>query len=212
MSSVTITPLSVFWTLLSLALASALCASFVAPTWFIKSGNLDLSSFGLYSYCVHSPGPGSIEVCQIFGGGRFDLMTLPVGVWQAAVVLFGGGCIMCSLGALLSLSSLFFALNTHKKLALFAGYVQTVSVLILMAGLVLFPLGLDNAFVRQYCGQSAIFNAGDCEIGWGYMLAIMSTAIAMFCPVFAKYLSSVRKEYVSLPSNNLNAPPLLSHV
>ncbi|XP_077996534.1 LHFPL tetraspan subfamily member 7 protein-like [Glandiceps talaboti] len=212
MSPLTMTPLSVFWTLLSLALSAGCCVSFVAPMWFLKDDGLelDLSSFGLYSYCLHEP--RDKITCRIFGGGRFDLMTLPVGVWQAAVVLYGGGCIMCVLGALLALFSLFCTTDTHQKLALFAGYVQIVAVLIMCAGLILFPLGLDNKFVRHYCGDTAIFNAGDCQIGWGYMLAIMSAAIAMFCPVFAKYLSSTRKEYMSLPSNNLNAPPLLTQV
>ncbi|XP_077865444.1 LHFPL tetraspan subfamily member 6 protein-like [Saccoglossus kowalevskii] len=210
MLTLTMTPLAVFWTLMSLALAAACCVSFVAPTWFLKPDGLNLASFGLYSYCLHDPREGI--VCHIFGGGRFDLMTLPVGVWQAAVVLFGGGCIMCVLGSLLSLISLFCHTNTHKTLALFAGYVQIVSVLIMSAGLLLFPLGLDNTFVRQYCGNTAIFNSGDCDIGWGYMLAVMSTAISMFCPVLAKYLSGSQKQYMTLGNNLSSGGPVLSHV
>ena len=57
----------------------------------------------------------------------------------------------------------------------------------LIAGLTLFPLGLRSSLVRQHCGRTRLYDAGYCQVGWAYMLAIIGTALAMFSPFLAQY-------------------------
>ena len=61
------------------------------------------------------------------------------------------------------------------------------SVLIMIAGLLVFPLGLNSRFVQHYCQGSRIYWAGACHLGWAYMLGIMGSALAMFCPFLSQY-------------------------
>ena len=71
--------------------------------------------------------------------------------------------------------------------------------------LVVYPVGLGSQYFRFHCGDSASdFRAGDCHIGWTYMLAIAGTALSIFCPIFA-YLCETEKDviYVNCPSEKL---------
>jgi hypothetical protein len=67
--------------------------------------------------------------------------------------------------------------------------------MIMVAGLVIFPLGLDSMFVQLYCRGSSIYDAGTCQIGWGYMLAIMGTALSIFCPFLSHYTDMKVNQY-----------------
>ena len=65
---------------------------------------------------------------------------------------------------------------------------RCVSVLIMIAGLLIFPLGLGSKFSRHYCGDSAAaYHSGHCLIGWSYMLGIMGTALSVFCPFLSQF-------------------------
>uniref|UniRef100_A0A8C3HSL7 Transmembrane protein 211 n=1 Tax=Chrysemys picta bellii TaxID=8478 RepID=A0A8C3HSL7_CHRPI len=55
------------------------------------------------------------------------------------------------------------------------------------SGLLVYPFGLTSATVKKFCENSSIYNAGDCQIGWGYMLAIVGVMLSVFLPFFAKY-------------------------
>ena len=64
------------------------------------------------------------------------------------------------------------------------------AVALLLISLIVYPFGLNSTFVKQQCGYSSgFFNSGTCQIAWGYMLAIVSTALLLFCPVIAYHLS-----------------------
>lgn len=57
----------------------------------------------------------------------------------------------------------------------------------------MFPLGLDSEFARSVCGaETAMFSTDDCEIAWGYVLAIMTVSLTMFCPILARYSIQVK--------------------
>ena len=57
----------------------------------------------------------------------------------------------------------------------------------MVAGLLVFPLGLDSRFVQHYCEGATAYFSGGCQLGWGYMLGIMGAALAMFCPFLSQY-------------------------
>ena len=51
-----------------------------------------------------------------------------------------------------------------------------------------FPLGLSSSFVQKICGPlSGMYRSGECQIAWGYVLSIMSTALLIFSPILARY-------------------------
>ena len=81
-------------------------------------------------------------------------------------------------------------LNVIKKLTNAIIINLSFAVALLLVSLILYPFGLDSAFVKQQCGSSSgYFNSGSCQIAWGYMLAIVSTVLLLFCPMIAYHLS-----------------------
>ncbi|XP_013410515.1 transmembrane protein 211-like [Lingula anatina] len=182
------TPISLLWTLLSMLVAASCAFSFMQPYWIIDFEQWN--SFGIYSFCYqenHSPDRTvHHHHCRIYGG-HFDFSFFPSSAWQASCVLFGGGCAFLCFAAILAITSLCLPSACDKKVALSAGYMQLVAVLIMIAGLIVYPFGLDSRLVSYYCGKTGIFNSGDCHFGWAYMLGIVGTALAMFCPFLAQY-------------------------
>ena len=67
-------------------------------------------------------------------------------------------------------------------------YIQCISVYVVLligAGLLLFPVGLDSAIVQNHCAGAQAYQAGACSLGWVYYLCIMGAALAVFCPFLA---------------------------
>ncbi|XP_076452228.1 LHFPL tetraspan subfamily member 5 protein-like [Babylonia areolata] len=206
-----VTVVSLLWSLLSLLVAAACAFSFLHPSWVAHPDRLH--SFGLFTQCVrddphpstsspsHSPSSSYPQaVCHGYGAeGRVDLGSVPAGAWQASTLLYGGGVCLQGVGALVSLLLLLLPPSTSshhpfhgggvaRRVALLCGYVQTLAVLLLLSGLVMFPLGFSTPFFQYYCGDGAgVFCLGHCRMGWSYVLAITATALAMFCPVLSNY-------------------------
>ncbi|TNN82757.1 Transmembrane protein 211 [Liparis tanakae] len=71
---------------------------------------------------------------------------------------------------------------------------------IMAAGLLVYPFGLNSSLVRSFCGASDIYYAGECQIGWGYMLAIVGVMLTVFLPFFAKYAPKEQLSPTPLPT------------
>ncbi|KAK9536212.1 hypothetical protein VZT92_006018 [Zoarces viviparus] len=71
---------------------------------------------------------------------------------------------------------------------------------IMAAGLLVYPFGLNSSLVRSFCGDSDIYYAGECQIGWGYMLAIVGVMLTVFLPFFAKYAPKEQLSPTPLPT------------
>ncbi|KAL8573344.1 hypothetical protein ACOMHN_032806 [Nucella lapillus] len=66
--------------------------------------------------------------------------------------------------------------------------VFSFSVLLLLSGLLMYPLGFSTRLFHYYCGdRSGVWGLGHCCIGWSYVLAITATALAIFCPVLSNF-------------------------
>uniref|UniRef100_A0A8C3JMJ7 Uncharacterized protein n=1 Tax=Calidris pygmaea TaxID=425635 RepID=A0A8C3JMJ7_9CHAR len=52
------------------------------------------------------------------------------------------------------------------------------------SGLLVYPFGFNSAIVKRFCENSDIYYAGDCQIGWGYMLAIVGPLWVMSEKIF----------------------------
>ncbi|CAH1800656.1 unnamed protein product [Owenia fusiformis] len=191
------TPIAILWTLLSVMVAGTCTFSFMQPFWVVHPKTFD--SLGMYTYCVQDKEfineSGITQTCGIYGGDYFSFSKIPSSSWQASSVLYGGGCLFLCMGALFATISLCLPNTWNKKLAIFSGYVQCVAVLIMIAGLVVHPVGLGSQFVQQHCPGSGMYNGGHCQLGWAYMLGIMGTSLSMFCPFLSQYIDMKVHDY-----------------
>ncbi|XP_050409831.1 LHFPL tetraspan subfamily member 2a protein [Patella vulgata] len=179
-------PILLLWALLSVMVAGACTFTFLQPFWIM---HLDcIHAFGMISYCyVDSDYENNRELCTAYGG-YYHLGNIPSGAWQASCVLYGVGCVLMCLSAFLAICTVIMIRAHNKKLSLLSGYLQAVAVLVMGAGLLIFPLGLNSSFYQHYCGKaSAPYNFGHCVVGWSYMLGIMGTALSIFCPFLSQY-------------------------
>ncbi|ESP04731.1 hypothetical protein LOTGIDRAFT_237265 [Lottia gigantea] len=154
-------PILLLWTLLSVMVAGACTFTFLQPFWI---QHVDcVHAFGMVSYCyLDSLFENKREICTAYGG-YYHVGNIPSGAWQAACVLYGVGCILMCLSAFLALCTIGMVKTHHKKFSLLSGYLQAVAVLVMAAGLLIYPLGLNSPFFRHYCGEdSAPFYFGQC--------------------------------------------------
>jgi len=71
--------------------------------------------------------------------------------------------------------------------SLIGGWCCACVAVILIGAVVSFPVGLDSKLAQHYCPGARIYSAGACQVGWAYMLGIMSAALVVFCPVLSHY-------------------------
>lgn len=180
-------PITWLWAMLSIMVAATCTFSFLQPFWFLHPDFTH--SFGMLNFCHqdanHSGRPR--PMCRNYGG-YFQFGNIPSAAWQVAAMLFGCGCLFSIIGALLAVVALLTPTSMEQKIATACGYIQSLAVLIMTAGLLIYPLGLPSEFFQHYCGESVgIFRSGYCQIGWSYMLAIMGVCLAIFCPVLSRH-------------------------
>ncbi|XP_059913301.1 LHFPL tetraspan subfamily member 7 protein [Gadus macrocephalus] len=189
-----------FWVLLSSALVAVCSFSFISPAWIVKEHlkNKDSVSFGLLWHCSESI--DRMYRCYTFGGlGRFA--EIPSSSWQTSAVLCSGGCALLAVGSLLAIVTVFLPTGgCERRVCTLAGYIQMAAVFIMGSGLLVYPFGLNSSLVRSFCGNSDIYYAGDCQIGWGYMLAIVGVMLTLFLPFFAKYAPKEQLSPTPLPT------------
>ncbi|XP_028662615.1 LHFPL tetraspan subfamily member 7 protein [Erpetoichthys calabaricus] len=191
---------SCFWVLLSSALVAICSFSFISPAWIVKERlrNEEAVSFGLLWRCSESS--DHRYGCYTFAGmGRFA--EIPSSSWQTSAVLCSGGCVLLAISSLLAIITVFLPSGPcEKRMCTLAGYMQMAAVFIMATGLLIFPFGLNSTFVKSFCGNSSIYYAGDCQIGWGYMLAIVGVMLTLFLPFFAKYAPKESLSPTPLPT------------
>ncbi|XP_019903441.1 transmembrane protein 211 isoform X1 [Esox lucius] len=189
-----------FWVLLSSALVAICSFSFISPAWIVKDHlkNKDSVSFGLLWHCSESL--DHMYRCYTFGGlGKFA--EIPSSSWQTSAVLCSGGCALLAVSSLLAIVTIFLPSGgCERRICTLAGYMQMAAVFIMGSGLLVYPFGLNSTLVRSFCGDSDIYYAGDCQIGWGYMLAIVGVMLTLFLPFFAKYAPKEHLSPTPLPT------------
>ncbi|XP_030649008.1 transmembrane protein 211 [Chanos chanos] len=189
-----------FWVLLSAALVAICSFSFISPAWIVKDHmrNKDSVSFGLLWHCSESL--DHMYRCYTFGGlGKFA--EIPSSSWQTSAVLCSGGCALLAVSSLLAIITIFLPSGgCERRVCTLAGYMQMASVFIMASGLLVYPFGLNSSLVKSFCGDSDIYYAGECQIGWGYMLAIVGVMLTLFLPFFAKYAPKEQLSPTPLPT------------
>ncbi|XP_039218185.1 transmembrane protein 211 [Crotalus tigris] len=197
-----------FWVLLSSCLLAVCSLGFLSPAWIVRPrggggrrwgspapasveavGGVGEVSFGLLWHCSEAATAAArhVEPCDGLGGlGGFG--RIPSASWQTSAVLCAGGCALLAFSALLAVIVLFLPSGQcERRFCTLAGYIQTAAVFIMGFGLLVYPFGLGSSAVRTHCEDSSIYYAGSCQLGWGYMLAIVGVMLSVFLPFFAKY-------------------------
>uniref|UniRef100_A0A669PNY8 Transmembrane protein 211 n=1 Tax=Phasianus colchicus TaxID=9054 RepID=A0A669PNY8_PHACC len=132
---------------------------------------------------------------QFWMWGLLLYLCLSNSLCQTSAVLCAGGCALLALSSLLAIVAILLPSGAcERKVCTLAGYMQTAAVFIMASGLLVYPFGFNSATVKRFCENSDIYYAGDCQIGWGYMLAIVGVTLSVFLPFFAKYAP---KEHIS---------------
>ncbi|XP_036609458.1 transmembrane protein 211-like [Trichosurus vulpecula] len=186
-----------FWALLSCGLAALCALGLLSPAWIVPPASRGPKTappppLGLLGPCL-APTP---RPCAPFAlGGLRSFGDIPASAWQTSTVLCSGGCVLLALSALLAVISVFLPSGLlERRVCALAGYMQMAAVFIMASGLLVYPLGLSSASVKNSCGNTGVYNAGICQIGWGYTLAIVGVMLSGFLPFFAKYAP---KEHIS---------------
>ncbi|KAK6322408.1 hypothetical protein J4Q44_G00072000 [Coregonus suidteri] len=120
---------------------------------------------------------------------------------KTSAVLCSGGCSLLAVSSLLAIITIFLPSGgCERRICTLAGYMQMAALFIMGSGLLVYPFGLNSTLVRSFCGDSDIYYAGDCQIGWGYMLAIVGVMLTLFLPFFAKYAPKEHLSPTPLPT------------
>ncbi|XP_074046639.1 LHFPL tetraspan subfamily member 7 protein-like [Macrotis lagotis] len=180
-----------FWALLSCGLALLCALGLLSPAWIVAPAprgpppGPPPPPLGLLGPCL-APGP---HACAPFAlGGLRAFRAIPASAWQTSTVLCLGGCLLLILSSLLAVISVFLPSGYfERRVCALAGYMQMAAVFIMASGLLVYPLGLNSAPVKDSCENAGVYNAGSCQIGWGYTLAIVGVMLSGFLPFFAKY-------------------------
>ncbi|XP_029778785.1 transmembrane protein 211 [Suricata suricatta] len=164
------------WASLGLSLACISALSLISPAWF----QTPTFSFGILTYCSWPQGNSWNQSCATFR----SLDNIPDFAWKVSAAILLGGWLLLAFNAVLLLS---WAL-APKGLCLKGDSgpmpgVQAAAATATIVGLLVFPISLDSPFAKEACGASSAYRSGQCQLGWGYVTAILSAVLASFLPM-----------------------------
>ncbi|XP_004766624.1 LHFPL tetraspan subfamily member 7 protein [Mustela lutreola] len=164
------------WAALGLSLACISALSLISPAWFQSH----TFSFGILTYCSWPRGDSWNQSCGTFR----SLDDIPDFAWKVSAAILLGGWLLLAFNAVLLLS---WAL-APKGLCPRRGSgpmpgVQAVAATSITVGLLVFPISLASPFAKEACGASSVYHGGQCQLGWGYVTAILSAVLASFLPM-----------------------------
>ena len=116
------------------------------------------------------------------------------GSFTAAAMLYCTGCAVLFLSVIFIVIGMLIpkvrALNDFSIFAI--SYVlQILALLLLLLGLIVYPIGFGSAFVTQFCFSSTPYNTGTCIIDWAYTIGMVFTATTAFLPSLAIFSMNV---------------------
>ena len=113
------------WILLSLLIAITCTYCLLQPEWFVHPDSVH--AFGVYAFCVEdSRLQRTFQRCDFYGG-RFGFGNIPSTPWQAACLLYGGGCMFMCIASVCSLGTMCVKNGCDKTLVLLTRYLQTAA-------------------------------------------------------------------------------------
>lgn len=194
--------ISVLWTILSLILLFTCSLAFFSPFWHehipdpTSANNSEtFIAFGLLRFCLKEQFVtlGDInewrasKYCSFYKG---IFPGIPSVFWKVATIMYALALVLLLACLLLAHISCCRKVICGKSVFSIAGIIQGIAALLLFISLIIYCFGLNSSFAKKHCGSSSgFFNSGTCKIAWGYVLAIVSTALLIFCPMMAHHLS-----------------------
>ncbi|XP_003419148.2 LHFPL tetraspan subfamily member 7 protein [Loxodonta africana] len=159
------------WAALGLSLTCTWALSLISPAWF----QIPTFSFGVFTYCSWPQGDSWNQSCRTFR----SLDDIPDIAWKVSAVMLLGGWILLAFNSILLLSwALFPKWLSSRKGSGPAPGVQVAAAIATVVGLLVFPISLASPFAKEACGASSTYRSGHCQLGWGYVTAILNAVLA----------------------------------
>ncbi|XP_074177995.1 LHFPL tetraspan subfamily member 7 protein [Rhinolophus sinicus] len=159
------------WAALELSLTCISALSLISPAWFQTA----TFSFGVLTYCSWPQSDRWNQSCRTFR----SLDDIPDLAWKVSAAFLLGGWLLLAFNAIFFLS---WAL-VPKGLCPGRGSgkmpsMQAAAATTSIVGLLFFPISLASPFAKEACGASSVYRRGQCQLGWGYVTAILSAVLA----------------------------------
>ncbi|GMR30475.1 hypothetical protein PMAYCL1PPCAC_00670 [Pristionchus mayeri] len=187
-----LTFIGVLWMLVSCVATVLLAGGIIVPEWLIgtvsANGRTVVAFFGAYKRCNY---PIYDEAASMFAlveeCGRYSsFFVVPSLYWQLAILLVVAGTSLSLLLSFLIIPSLCTRHVINASSAIIVGFFQIVAAICVSAGLVVYPLGWDNAEVRGSCGREADrYELGSCRIGRAFLAMIAGVALLVFSAILS---------------------------
>ncbi|XP_005396190.1 PREDICTED: transmembrane protein 211 isoform X2 [Chinchilla lanigera] len=159
------------WAALGLSLTCLSALSLISPAWFMTP----TFSFGVLTYCSWPPGDNWNQSCTTF----WSLEDMPDAAWRVSASMLLGGWLLLASSAVLLLS---WALGPNglcpSRGSGLAPGMQAAAAIITTVGLLVFPVSLASPFTKEVCKSSSVYHGGKCQLGWGYVTAILNAILA----------------------------------
>ncbi|KAF5305490.1 hypothetical protein FQA39_LY01581 [Lamprigera yunnana] len=179
-----LTAVGFVWAILSLAAALLCCTGFYIPFWIQGRllGKVDayFNSFRRCNYPRVSP-EGIVEIVEECG--RYTrFWDIPSPWWQASTVLVGTGSALALLIAVTATAACCIKYVIYSGTARIAGILQFTSVLLVITGVAIYPLGWDNREVQEACGNNShVYKLGTCQLSWSVYILASAVLLLLIC-------------------------------
>ncbi|XP_074661429.1 LHFPL tetraspan subfamily member 2a protein-like [Tubulanus polymorphus] len=207
MCFVVVTCRSLLWTLLTLVSTLVIVASVITPQWLIgqarrenvrygttsptETGDDDgvfRPTLGIYNRCtrLHMFNDYSTKNCAPYVT-KFTMTDdeFPH-VWKAVLILFCLSGLMLTFTVITAIVSLCFRSMCKKDIFTLTGLLQSLSGLLLILALVLYPAGWGSMRVQRVCGlESSLYYMGNCDLGWAFYSCIGGTVLVIICAMLS---------------------------
>ncbi|KAE8746136.1 hypothetical protein FOCC_FOCC007137 [Frankliniella occidentalis] len=201
--------IGVLWGIFTICYAIIGVVAFVTPEWIGDTQDSEYPArFGLWSSCYFRSAdagvPGAVGSAGSAGnsaaasglttgaedcrGRLHELGSIPSPAWRAATIFVGLSVLLAAL-AIVSMLLFFFLRSTTVFHV--CGWMQVLSAVCMIVGVVTYPAGWDAPEVRQTCGPRANrYELGECGLRWAYLLAAIGCLDAAILAALAFILAT----------------------
>uniref|UniRef100_A0A452FHQ8 LHFPL tetraspan subfamily member 7 n=2 Tax=Capra hircus TaxID=9925 RepID=A0A452FHQ8_CAPHI len=155
------------WAALGLSPTCISAVSLVSPTTTF--------SCGVLAYCSWPQGDSWNQSCGTFQ----SLDDIPDFAWKLRPAMLLGGWLLLAFSTILLLSWALApeGLCPRRGSGSMPG-VQAAAAIATIMGLLVFPISLASPFAKEACVASSMYHGGQCQLGWGYVTAILNAVLA----------------------------------
>ncbi|KAM7234490.1 hypothetical protein CapIbe_014648 [Capra ibex] len=183
------------WAALGLSPTCISAVSLVSPAWFQTT----TFSFGVLAYCSWPQGDSWNQSCGTFQ----SLDDIPDFAWKVSAAMLLGGWLLLAFSTILLLS---WALAPKglcpRRGSGSAPGVQAAAAIATVVGLLVFPVSLASPFAKEACVASSMYHGGQCQLGWGYVTAILKAVLASLLLVIRRpHVTEVQRRTIFFSSD-----------